>query len=104
MKREEGFALLEVLVATSILAVLSLVLMGLTQNILLSWDRTEMRIDQSRDLANLAIRIQRVEAGNDVEVLLFDDVQLHGEEIPIASSRIDANAECVFDLVGRRCR
>ena len=108
MDKEAGFTLAEMMAALLILSAMAVSIAAITGNIIQSWDRTDVRLAQTRDLARLRELIEADEqglktngaAGPANALLITDD----GEQLLLSEAKIDKDASCVFDLVGRRCR
>lgn len=103
MNKESGLALAEVLVALMILSMVAVVLANATRSALQTWTRSEQRIERVRDLVQLpdkAFAIEAERSDSSGATIELDE----NTAIVIASGKIDEPADCVFDLVGRRCR
>lgn len=103
MRQDAGTTLAEVLVALLILSGVTMALGDATRSAMASWDRTETRIERVRHLVSMHDEIAPAElkrTSNPPAMIALDDTV----SLAIAAPKIDQTAECVFDLVGRRCR
>jgi len=107
LKDEEGFTLAEVLVTIIILASLAMVMAELVQSFIRSWERTEQRIEYSQDLLaqveTIAVSERALIGSESSSVFLTSKLQNDGTII-LASPKINSSADCIYDVVARRCR
>ena len=107
MADEKGFTLIEVLVSLLILSALAVTLTAITQNILSSWSRIDQRSHRADEMMAHLEQLEDTEKqlkGPASAKLLFDRASTDGSPLHLASPKIDRHADCIYDLVGRRCR
>tara|TARA_R110002049_G_scaffold193364_3_gene362210 strand:+ start:852 stop:1175 length:324 start_codon:yes stop_codon:yes gene_type:complete len=106
--RDEGFSIAEVMAALIVLSLAAMFLGESVSQMMAAWSRTGDRLEHTKTLAHL---LDEIEAGErqlkqeaaplgEGPVLVIED----GPPLELTSARIDRDASCVFDLVGRRCR
>ena len=106
--RDKGFSLAEVMAALVVLSLAAMFLGDAVRQMMAGWSRTGDRLDRAGALAGLLTdaegterRLKQDAAGPvDAPVLRTDD----GQALQLAAPRIDRDASCVFDLIGRDCR
>lgn len=105
--RDEGFSIAEVMAALIVLSLAAMFLGESVSQMMASWSRTGKGIGRSVTMARLMDNIESGERQlklgaplGEGPVLPIDD----GPPLELTSPRLDKGADCVFDLVGRRCR
>lgn len=103
MMNDNGVTLAEVLAALFVLSLLAASLSGIVQALLGNWERTSERLTRVDALLTYSEKIAEAEQ----QPLRGDPFLLHttsGDTLILAAPKIDKTADCVYDLVGRRCR
>jgi prepilin-type N-terminal cleavage/methylation domain-containing protein len=105
MTREAGFSLVEVLAALFVLSLTLVVVGGIISNVSGLWSRTQTNLAEVDAMTVLAEQVTHGFApSNSVEapspVLRFED----GTEIRFNQEPSFMDADCAFDVIGRRCR
>lgn len=105
--KDEGFSLVEAMAALMILSLAAVFLGEAISHMVAGWTRTEKNIAAAsqleRVLPELGAAERQLKQTNLLgtgPLLAIDD----GPPLELSSPRIDKTADCVFDMVGRRCR
>ena len=105
--RQEGFTVTEMLAALVILSLAMIPLGEAIRYVTSIWQQTEQSIDRVNHLTELATEFEVSQS------LHLDDKTSakapaletdSGSDLSLIDPKNDQSADCVFDLVGRRCR
>ena len=106
-QQQNGFTMAEVLAALFILSLATLALAEITQGAVIYWERTEsvtLVSTQNRELlehiesAEIHLRQENwTQTGPKLEID-------NGQDLFLSSPKITHSPDCIYDLVGRRCR
>lgn len=106
MNKDAGVTLLEMIAAITVLSLAAISLTEIVSSMLGGWQRAETNLSYSGELYELLETASAYEnvtsttGPSPPPVLRLDD----GNALQLAQKKTDKGADCIFDLVGRRCR
>lgn len=104
---EDGFSIAEILVSLVILSLTAVSLGNIVSNLYKDWKTASNEISVSKTievkLATILPEEQKIDDNKWLDSAAFLITQ-NEAEYRLATPKLDQNAECQYDIVGRRCR